>query len=318
MPTTPMCQARRLQHQSQRHQHPPHRQTASQARWIRACGAAALSWALSAQGALPSSLAPTPTASPVVAAVDGEPITLQAVQAMQWRMSQGRPAHAPVTQAQALEQLINLKLQARQAQQQGVDTLPIVSELLAITRMEVLAKGLNDVKRQLQAPPTDAQVRDYFERSPHLFIQRKLFALQELALETSPWSDAELQRQVAKASTMKALTTAMDEAGAVYKLNAVTQLAENLPLEALPDIAAAPEGKPQWRRTPQGGGSIFVVLSSRSQPRSFEEAAPLIRTFLSNKTWMDESARYVGELRQKARIERKPEPSPHGEFTFGQ
>jgi EpsD family peptidyl-prolyl cis-trans isomerase len=289
-------------------------------RWlVLAFGAAAFSFALSAHSALsaspPSAAAPVP--SPVVATVDGEPITLQTVQAMLWRMSQGRPANAPVTQAQALEQLIDLKLQARQAQLQGVDALPIINELVAITRLEVLAKGLSDVKRQLQVQPTDEQVKDYYERSPHLFSQRKIFALQELVLEKTPLTEAALQSQVAKASDMKALTAAMDEAGVVYKLSAVTQPAENLPLDALPDIAAAPEGKPQWRRGLNGSASVFVVLASRSQPRSFEEAAPLIRLFLSNKSWMDESGRYVGELRQKALIERKPLPSPNGDFTFG-
>jgi EpsD family peptidyl-prolyl cis-trans isomerase len=283
-------------------------------------GAVAWSLTLSAHAALPTSTTPasTPTANPIVATVDGEPITLQTVQAMAWRMAQLRPKEPPATQAQALEQLIDLKLQARQAQLQGVDTLPIVSEILAITRMDVLAKGLNDVKRQLQEPPTEAQVKDYYERSPELFSKRKIFALQELMVEKSPWPDAELQRQVNKAPTMKALTSAIEQAGGTYKINNVTQPAENLPLEALPEIASAPEGKPQWRRTSGGAGTIYAVMATRSQAKTMEEAAPLIRIFLSNKGWMDESARTVSDLRKRARIEHMPLPSPNGDSTLGQ
>jgi EpsD family peptidyl-prolyl cis-trans isomerase len=253
-----------------------------------------------------------------VATVDGEPITLRTVQAMAWRMTQLRPKEPPATQAQALEQLIDLKLQARQAQLQGVDTLPIVNDLLDITRMDVLAKGLNDVKRQLQEQPTEAQVKDYYERSPELFSKRKLFAIQELIVEKSPWPDVELQRQVNQAPTMKALTSALDRVGGTYKINSVTQPAENLPLEALPELAAATEGKPHWRKSPTGVVSIYVVVAKQTQAKSLEEAAPLIRTFLSNKGWMDESARMLIEMRQKARIERKPLPSPNGDFTLGQ
>jgi EpsD family peptidyl-prolyl cis-trans isomerase len=300
----------------------PHLLGHMMARICRAPAWSAVTWGLtlSAHAALPTNTTPAaaPAANPIVATVDGEPITLQTVQAMAWRMAQLRPKEAPATQAQALEQLIDLKLLARQAQLQGVDMLPIVSEMVAITRMDVLAKGLNDVKRQLQEQPTEAQIKDYYERSPDLFSKRKLFALQELMVEKSPWSDAELQRQVNKALTMKALTSALEQAGGTYKINNVTQPAENLPLDVLPEIASAPEGKPRWRRSSSGPGSIYVVVATRAQAKTLEEAAPLIRIFLSNKAWMDESARVVSEMRQKARIERKPLPSPNGDFTLGQ
>jgi EpsD family peptidyl-prolyl cis-trans isomerase len=280
-------------------------------------------WGLSAPHAAvpaPVKSGPPPTPSPVVATVDGEPITLQRLQVMAWRLSQRQPKGPPVSQQEALEQLINLQLQARQAQLQGVDTVPAVAELLAITQMEVLAKGLSDIKRQLQVPPTEAQVKAYYDRTPELFSRRRIYALQELQLEQSPWSPAELKRQVAKAESMKALSTALEQAGATVKLNHVTQSAENLPLEALPDIAAAPEGKPQWRALPNGGGLIYVVVASRTQTRTLEEAAPLIRLFLSNKDWMEQTERAVAEMREKAHIERKPlppNPEPHGSFTFG-
>jgi len=271
-----------------------------------------------AHAALPTPSEPAPAAaSPVVATVDGEPITLQSVQAMAWRLSQMRPQGPAVTQAQALEQLIDLKLQARQALAQKVDTLPIVAELMAITRMEVLAKGLNDVKRQLQAPPSDAQVKAYFEQHPALFSQRKVYTLQELMIEKSPWTEAVMQKLVATSPNLKALQKSLEEAGGVGKVATSTQAAENLPLDALPDIAAAPEGKPMWRRSPTGALSVYVVAASQLQPRTLEASAPLIRIFLSNKGWIDESARMLAEMRQKAHIERKPLPSPNGDFTFG-
>jgi EpsD family peptidyl-prolyl cis-trans isomerase len=280
-------------------------------------------WGLSTlHAAVPTPIksGPPPAPSPVVATVDGESITLQRLQVMAWRLSQRQPKGPPVSQQEALEQLINLQLQARQAQLQGVDTLPAVADMLAITQMEVLAKGLSDIKRQLQAPPSEAQVKAYYEKTPELFSRRKIYVLQELQLEQSPWSPAELKRQVAKAETMKALSTALEQAGATVKLNNVTQAAENLPMEALPDIAAAPEGKPQWRTLSNGAGLIYVVLASRAQTRSYEEAAPLIRLFLSNKEWMEQTERSVAEMRDKARIERKPlppNPEPNGSFTFG-
>ncbi len=280
-------------------------------------------WGLSTlHAAVPTPIksGPPPAPSPVVATVDGEPITLQRLQVMAWRMSQRQPKGPPVSQQEALEQLINLQLQARQAQLQGVDTTPAVAELLAITQMEVLARGLSDVKRQLQVPPSEAQVKAYYDKTPELFSRRKIYALQELQLEQSPWSPAELTRQVAKAETMKALSTALEQAGATVKLNNVTQPAENLPMEALPDIAAAPEGKPQWRALSNGGGLIYVVVASRAQTKSYEEAAPLIRLFLSNKEWMEQTERSVAEMRDKARIERKqlpPSSDPNDSFTFG-
>jgi EpsD family peptidyl-prolyl cis-trans isomerase len=259
--------------------------------------------------------------SPVLATVDGEPITLQRVQVMAWHMSQRQPNGPKVSQEQALEELINLQLQARQARQQGVDALYSVSELLAISQMEVLARGLSDVKRQLQVPPTEEEIKAYYEQNPELFSRRKLYVLQELVMDRSSLSAEDLKRQVAKADSMKALMASLEKSGATVKLNQITQAAENLPLEALPEIAAAPEGKPQWRSNANGAGLIYVVVASRSQPKSLEESAPLIRLFLLNKDWLAQSARFVKELRDKALIERNLQPAssaePQGSFTFG-
>lgn len=263
-----------------------------------------------------AAMLPQPGSSPVVAVVNGEAITLRTVMVMAWRMSQMRPKDPPVSQAQALEQLIDLHLQAKHAQSLGLDTLPSVAEVLAISRMETLAKGMAEIKREVQAVPTDAQVKDYFDQNPALFSNRKIYVLQELLLERPSLSQAELQKQVQASKTLKALTDALDKTGSTYKLNKVTQAAENLPLEALREVAAAPEGKPQWRLSASGAAGVYVVVSSTLQPLAFEAAAPLIKLFLTNKRSMDDSAQTIETLRKQATIERRPLPAPDGDFTF--
>lgn len=284
---------------------------------VAMCGGFTSASMAAVPGTSGSSVLPQPGTSPVVAVVNGEAITLRTVMVMAWRMSQMRPKDPPVTQARALEQLIDLHLQAKHAQSLGVDTLPSVTEVLAISRMETMAKGLAEIKREVQAAPTDAQVRAYFEQNPELFTRRKIFALQELLVERSPWADAEFEKQVQTSTSMKALTEALDKVGGTYKLNTVTQTAENLPLDALRHVAAAPEGKPQWRLTSSGAVSVYVVVSSSLQPLAFEAAAPLIKLFLTNKRSMDASAQTIEDLRKKATIERRPLPAPNGDFSFG-
>lgn len=283
---------------------------------VAMCGGFSSASMAAVPGTSGHSVLPQPGSSPVVAVVNGEAITLRTVMVMAWRMSQMRPKDPPVTQARALEQLIDLHLQAKHAQSLGVDTLPSVSEVLAISRMETLAKGLAEIKREVQVAPSDAQVKDYFDQNPALFSNRKIYVLQELLLERPTLGQAELQKQVQSSKSMKALTDALDKTGSTYKLSTVTQAAENLPLEALREVAAALEGKPQWRLASSGSVGIYVVVSSFLQPLDFDAAAPLIKLFLTNKQSMDASAQTVEVLRQKATIERRPLPAPDGDFTF--
>ncbi len=263
---------------------------------------------------------PTPTEtkaapSPVVATVDGQAITLNRVRMMAWRLSQQRPNEPPVTEAQALDQLIDLQLQAQQAQKQSIDSLPAIVELMAITRMEVLAGGLNDTKRQSQVQPDDAQIKAYYERNPDLFSRRKVFAIQELQVESSPWDEAEMRRQVGRAKDMKTISAALTESGAKLKANNATQAAENLPLEILPELSKATEGKPYLKRNAAGKSLVYAVVATRSEPKTLAEATLAIKLFLSNKGWIDQSAKALSELKQKAHIERLPLPSSDG-FTF--
>lgn len=264
-----------------------------------------------AMASVPSEVSPArPMAPLVVARVDGEPISATRLDMITWQAGVRQPGQPPLTQAQALDQAIDLQLQARQAVMLGLDQHPRVQELIEIARQEVLARAYNDQARESVPEPTQKAIDSYHDAHPELFSQRKVYMIQELILAPTTQNTPELRRLVGKAATMAALVDSLKKEGVDFKVNQVTQPAENLPLDQLRELAQAKEGKPYLKTRP--GTSmvgIYVVIATRSEPRSRDTAQPMIKLFLTNTAHQARQAEALKALRQKARIERLEVPT---------
>jgi len=264
-----------------------------------------------AMASVPSEVSPArPKAPLVVARVDGEPISATRLDMITWQAGVRQPGQPTLTQAQALDQAIDLQLQARQALMLGLDQHPRVQELIEIARQEVLARAYNDQARESVPEPTQQAINSYHDAHPELFSQRKVYMIQELILAPTTQSTPELRRLVGKATSMAALVDSLKKEGVDFKVNQVTQPAENLPLDQLRELAQAKEGKPYLKTRP--GTSmvgIYVVMATRSEPRSRDAAQPMIKLFLTNTAHQARQAEALKALRQKARIERLEVPT---------
>lgn len=264
-----------------------------------------------ALASVPGEVTPAkPQAPLVMARVDGEPINATRLDMITWQAGVRQPGQAPLTQAQALDQAIDLQLQARQAVMLGLDQHPRVQELIEIARQEVLARAYNDQARESVPEPTQQAIDSYHDAHPELFSERKVYMIQELILAPTNMPAPELRRLVGKAASMAALVESLKKEGVNFKVNQVTQPAENLPLDQLRELAQAKEGKPYLKTRP--GTSmvgIYAVMATRSEPRSRDAAQPMIKLFLTNTAHQARQAETLKALRQKARIERLEVPA---------
>lgn len=85
-----------------------------------------------------------------------------------------------------LERLIHQSLAVQRALQLDLDRDPKVQLQLDLARREVLARAyLERVGAAAVAPDADA-VRRYYDEHPALFAKRRIFQLQEIAIEARP------------------------------------------------------------------------------------------------------------------------------------
>ena len=264
-----------------------------------------------AMASVPSEVSPArPKAPLVVARVDGDPISATRLDMITWQASVRQPGQAPLTQAQALDQAIDLQLQARQAVVLGLDQHPRVQELIEIAKQEVLARAYNDQARESTPEPTPQAIDSYHDAHPELFSQRKVYMIQELILAPSTEPTPELRRLVGKATNMTALAELLKQEAVSFKVNQVTQPAENLPLDQLRELAQAKEGKPYLKTRPGTSlTTIYAVMATRTAPLSRAAAQPMIKVFLTNTAHQARQAEALKALRQKARIERLELPA---------
>lgn len=251
-----------------------------------------------------------PQAPLVMARVDGEPISAARLDMIAWQANVRQPGQMPLTQAQALDQAIDLQLQARQALLLGLEQNPRVQELIEIARQEVLARAYNDQARASVPEPTQQAIDSYHDAHPELFSQRKVYMIQELILGPTTLPAPELRRLVAKATNMTALAESLKQEGVNFKPNQVTQPAENLPLDQLRELAQAKEGKPYLKTRPGTFiTAVYAVMATRAAPLSRDAAQPMIKLFLTNTAHQARQAETLKALRQKARIERLEVPA---------
>jgi EpsD family peptidyl-prolyl cis-trans isomerase len=203
---------------------------------------------------------------------------------------------------QILERLINRELAVQKAIDLKLDREPKVVQAIDSARQDIIARAYADKLGEGAAKPTAADIKKYYDEHPALFSERKIFQLQEIAVE-------------ADAKQIEALRTALppmksaDELVAYLKANnlrfastASVRAAEQLPLPVLPVFARMSEGQSLLNATPKGA-QIIILRGVRSQPVDGERASRAIEQFLQNEHKRKLMADDLKALRATARID---------------
>ncbi len=242
-----------------------------------------------------------PAATQTAARVNRHEITVHQIGAA---LAQRPVRHEQATQAEreALERLIERQLAVDKAAQLKLDREPKVVQAIEAARQEILARAYADRLSEGAPRPTAAEVRRYYDEHPALFADRKIYELQEFAIE----GDAALVRDLQAALPA---TTSADQARALlqsrqvkFASQRVVRAAEQLPMSLLPALARLPLGGGVLQPTPSGVQWI-VVQSTRAQPVDLDQAAPAIEQFLLNEQKRKLLAEDLKALRAAAKIE---------------
>lgn len=206
-----------------------------------------------------------PQDSQVAVRVNGGEISVHQVQAVLQRQPRLIGSVGEAAAGRVLEVLIDQELAAQAAKEQGLESDPNVIQTLQTVRREALARAFQERTAAKVTSPSSDEVDRYYDSRPALFAQRRLYLLQETAVEASSAQIRLLERVVSASQSADDLAKTLREAGLRHSARALAQAAEDLPLLVLDALSKANAGQSVLLPHP-GGARIYTILHAHKAP----------------------------------------------------
>lgn len=244
----------------------------------------------------------TGKASQVAVKVNDGEISVHQVQLATERELAARPSEqADAVTRRALESLVQQELAAQAARRQGLDKDPRVVQLMELARREVLARAYQDRLSEAARAPSSDEVDRYFDAKPLLFAQRKLYSLQETAVNVAAGQADALRRRIEAANTVAQLTEALASDGVRSHTVQLRAAAETVPLALLDKLGGLRPG--QSLAVPRPGGlRVLTVIDTQASPVDRATARKPINAFLLNERRMALVQQGMAELGKQGQV----------------
>ncbi|MEP7102123.1 MAG: EpsD family peptidyl-prolyl cis-trans isomerase [Burkholderiales bacterium] len=221
-------------------------------------------------------------ASQTAAKVNKEEITVHQINFVLQQQRGLPPEQAASASKQVLERLIDQELAVQKAQDQKLDRDPRVVQQLEAARREIVARAYVEKIASGAPKPTPAEIKAYYDAHPALFKERRVYSLQELAIQAKPEQVADLQAKLAAAKDLPAFIEYLKANDFKFGANQAVRAAEQLPLASLDKFAQMKDGQTIFSRTPTGA-QVVILAGARSQPVDEVRATPAVEQFLWNE-----------------------------------
>ena len=221
-------------------------------------------------------------ASQTAAKVNKEEITVHQINFVLQQQRGLPPEQAASASKQVLERLIDQELAVQKAQDQKLDRDPRVVQQLEAARREVISRAYIEKIASGAPKPSPAEIKAYYDSHPALFKERRVYNLQELAIQAQPEQVADLQAKLVAAKDLPAFVEYLKASDFKFGMNQVVRAAEQLPLASLDKFAKMKDNESIFSRTPTGA-QVVILAGSRSQPIDDVRAAPAVEQFLWNE-----------------------------------
>lgn len=242
------------------------------------------------------------TASQTAAKVNKDEITVHQINFVLQQQRNLRPEQADAASRQVLERLIDQQLALQKGDDLKVDRDPRVVQQLEAARREVLARAYLEKVGEGAPKPTAEEIKKYYEDKPALFSERRIYSIQEIAIEARPEQVPELRDKLATAKNINEFIEFLKAKDYRFSGNQAVRAAEQLPLASLDSIARMKDG--QAMVVPSAAGVQVVLLAgSRSQPVSEEQSRPAIEAYLLNERKRKLIEDDIKAMRAAAKIE---------------
>jgi EpsD family peptidyl-prolyl cis-trans isomerase len=241
-------------------------------------------------------------ASQTAAKVNKDEVTVHQINFVLQQQRNLRPEQADAATKQILERLIDQQLALQKAEEAKLDRDPRVVQQLEAARREVIARAYVEKIGEGVAKPSAEDVKKYYDEKPQLFRERRVYSIQEIAIEARPDQVDELRSRLSAAKNINEFVEYLKGSGFRFGGNQAVRAAEQLPFNTLEQMAKMKDGQAMLIPTPQGV-QVVVLAGSRMQPVSEEQARPAIEQFLLNDRKRKLVEEEVKAMRAAAKIE---------------
>ncbi len=241
-------------------------------------------------------------ASQTAVKVNKEEITVHQINHILQQQRGLRPEQADEASRQILEGLIDQEVALQRAQEQKLDRDPRVVQAVEAARREIIARAyLEKVGENVPRPQPD-EIRKYYEDKPALFSERRIYSIQEIAIEAKPEQQEEIRSALGSAKNINEFLEWLKAKEFRFNGNQAVRAAEQLPLNSLDSFSKMKDGQAAFIPAPNGA-QVIVLAGSRMQPVTEEQARPAIEQFILNDRRRKAVEDHLKELRGASRIE---------------
>ncbi len=240
-------------------------------------------------------------ATQTAAKVNREEITVHQINAALQQQRGVKPEQADEASRRALERLIDQELALQKAAEMKVDRNPRVMQAIEAARRDIVSRAYVEQIGEGATKPTPAEIKKYYDDNPALFRERRVYQLQELAIEVAPGQVDALRSKLQAAKNINEFVEYLKVNNIAFSANQAVRAAEQLPLGALPALAKLKDGQAMLNPTPTGA-QVVVLAGSSVQPVDEAHAGKAIEQFLLNERKRKIVADDLKALRGSAKI----------------
>jgi EpsD family peptidyl-prolyl cis-trans isomerase len=241
-------------------------------------------------------------ATQVAAKVNKEEISVHQINFVLQQQRGLKPDQADAAGKQVLERLVDQELALQKAQDLKLDREPRVVQQLEAARREIIARAYLEKTGEAAPRPSPEEIGKYYSDKPALFKERRVYNIQEIAIEAKPDQVEGLRAKLAAAKTVNDFVDYLKANNFNFGANQAVRPAEQLPLNMLDTFAKMKDG--QAMLVPSATGAQVVVLTgSKSEPVDEARAKPAIEQFLLNDAKRKIVESNLKSMRTAAKIE---------------
>jgi EpsD family peptidyl-prolyl cis-trans isomerase len=241
-------------------------------------------------------------ASQVAAKVNKEEISVHQINFLLQQQRGLKPEQAEAAGRQVLERLIDQELAVQRAQDMKLDRDPRVVQQIEASRREIVSRAYLEKVSEAAPRPSAEEVRKYYEDMPSLFHDRRIYSIQEVAVEARPDQIPTLRTQLQGSKTVNDFIEYLKANNFRFVGNQAVRPAEQLPLTLVEAFSKLKDG--QSMLVPNAtGAQVYVVAASRTEPIDEVRARPAIEQFLVNDAKRKLAEAELKSMRSTASIE---------------
>lgn len=241
-------------------------------------------------------------ASQVAAKVNQEEISVHQINYVLQRQPGLPPGQVEGRSRQVLERLIDQELAVQKAQELKLDRDPRALQALEAARREILARLYAERTGEAIGKPTAEEIRAYYQSKPALFSQRRIYSLQEIAIEAPPERVAQLREQLNASKSLNDFVELLRAQQLRFNSVQATRAAEQLPPALVESLQRMRPGQALLVPTPAGAQTI-VMAGFREAPVSEPQARAAIEQLITGERRRERIEQDLKALRKQARIE---------------